>query len=252
MIEISDLEQLGLPKNEAKTYSSLLELGSSKAAEIIKKTGFHRNIVYDNLSHLIKKGLVGNIKKGKKTYFQAMPPHSLLELTEMKAKKIEEEKVIAQKLIKEIMLLQTLTKKKEEAIVYQGYKGVTAVLEQLLKEKHDIYAFGASAELVEGIQMFYKYFFPRWHKQRQQNKITLSIIYSENNRERGEQIRKIQYAKVKFIPKQFSSPISMSCSGDQTIIITFGKEPFAISIRSKEISKGIKSYFDALWNMAKN
>lgn len=251
-MELIDFENLGLPKNEAKTYLALLDLNSATASEIIKKTGFHRNTVYDNLSHLIKKGLAGSMKKGKKTYFQAMPPHTLIELISEKNKKIEQERLIAHKLVKEILALQTITKKKEEAMIYQGYKGVTAVLEQLLKEKHDIYAFGASAKLVEEIQTFYKYFFPRWHKQRQQNKITLNIIYTDDNKERGELIKGIPYTKVKFIQKQFSSPISLGCSGDQTAIITFGKEPFALLIKSQEVSKGIKSYFDALWNIAKS
>ena len=55
---ISELTKLGLTLNEAKVYFALLELGSTNAGEIIKKTKLHRNIVYDKLDKLIEKGLV--------------------------------------------------------------------------------------------------------------------------------------------------------------------------------------------------
>ena len=249
-MDIGSLKELGLTGNEARVYTSLLELGSAPAVELIRKTGFHRNIVYDNLSKLREKGLVGNIKKGKKTLFQAMPPHNIIKFIEEREKEIENQKSIAQKLVREITKLQTQSAKKEEVMVYYGYKGVVTVLEQLLKEKQDIYAFGASAKLVEGIQTFYKYFFPRWHKMRHENKITLNIIYSEDNRERGEYIKNIPATKVKFLPQEFGAPISTAVCGEVALIVTFGKEPCALFMRSSEISQGIRTYFKTLWSIA--
>lgn len=52
------LVKLGLTTNEATVYDCLLGLGITTAGKIIKKTHLHRNIVYDNLEKLIKKGLV--------------------------------------------------------------------------------------------------------------------------------------------------------------------------------------------------
>ena len=47
------LEKLGLNRNEAEVYVDLLKLGQTSAGELIRRTGFHRNIVYDNLEKLI-------------------------------------------------------------------------------------------------------------------------------------------------------------------------------------------------------
>ena len=58
------LEEIGLSKNEAKIYLTLLRLGNVTATDIIKESGVHRSNVYDVLDSLVKKGCVAYIQKG--------------------------------------------------------------------------------------------------------------------------------------------------------------------------------------------
>ena len=73
-----ELKSLGLGKNEANIYISLQELGKSKAGDLIKKTGLHRNLVYNSLSSLEDKGLLTSMEGDGATIFQANDPAELL------------------------------------------------------------------------------------------------------------------------------------------------------------------------------
>ena len=68
MVEIS-LKDFGLTQNEEKVYLKLLEIGSSSAGLLIKKTGMHRAAVYDNIDSLTEKGLVSHVIKANRKYF---------------------------------------------------------------------------------------------------------------------------------------------------------------------------------------
>ena len=77
MTMIEELTRLGLTINESKVYLALLELGSTNAGKIIKKTKLHRNIVYDNLDKLIEKGLVSFVIIKNTKYFETTSPSEL-------------------------------------------------------------------------------------------------------------------------------------------------------------------------------
>ncbi|NCO44127.1 hypothetical protein GW889_01200 [Candidatus Berkelbacteria bacterium] len=76
---ISQLEQLHLSKNEAITYTALVENGQSPAGVIIKKTGLHRNIVYETLEKLIDRTLVFKLEKKNIQHFQALDSNRLVD-----------------------------------------------------------------------------------------------------------------------------------------------------------------------------
>ena len=183
-MQLSDLENLGLTTNESRIYLALLELRSAPAVELINKTGFHRNIVYDNLKRLIEKGLVSSIQKDKKTFFEVAYGDALLGMIETQEREVEKKKEYAKRLLPEIAKFKQLSKIKEEATIFKGFKGVTGVIDSALKEGEEFIAFGASTK--EGITKFYKFFFPRWHTERVKKRIKMRLLYSEEDRERGE------------------------------------------------------------------
>ena len=74
------LQEVGLTKTESVVYWALLQLGSSLAGKISRKSGVHRRSVYDAMDRLIEKGLVSEtFVKGEKNY-HAINPRRLLEL----------------------------------------------------------------------------------------------------------------------------------------------------------------------------
>ena len=71
------LQDIGLDNKEIDIYLGLLQVDSSSVLELSKKTKILRTSIYSVLDSLIEKGLVSEIKKGKKSYFQAEPPERI-------------------------------------------------------------------------------------------------------------------------------------------------------------------------------
>ncbi|MFH1029971.1 MAG: helix-turn-helix domain-containing protein [bacterium] len=66
---LSQLEQLRFSRSEARVYAALLDVGATTAGEVIKRSGLHRNIVYECLDKLKDRKLVSQtVKKEKKIY----------------------------------------------------------------------------------------------------------------------------------------------------------------------------------------
>lgn len=148
---------------------------------------------------------------------------------------------------------ETKKLEKQDATVYKGVKGVMSALESQLIKGKEILGFGATAKLVEKVQYFYKYFFPKFHKKRTRLKIPMKAIFSEDNKKRGKEMKKMtSLLEIKYIPKEFSFPISLTVIGNKTLIITWSAEPYAFEIQSKDVADSMKAYFKALWKIAKN
>ena len=75
---ITDLKNLEFNTNEAIVYEALMKWSSADAAQIIKSTKFHKNIVYDNLHKLMHKGLISSINSNNKKIFIMNPGISII------------------------------------------------------------------------------------------------------------------------------------------------------------------------------
>ena len=74
------LQSLGLSKNEAKIYETLLRQGEVGVGVISEKSGVHRRNVYDSLNRLMEKGLVFEIEGSVENKYQACEPKKLTEI----------------------------------------------------------------------------------------------------------------------------------------------------------------------------
>jgi len=80
------LEEIGLSKNEIKTYLALLKLGKTTSWKLITETGIQVSALYYCLDNLIKKGLVSHVVIANKKHFQAASPEQLIQLVDNRKK----------------------------------------------------------------------------------------------------------------------------------------------------------------------
>lgn len=73
-----ELEQSGLGEKTAVIYAYLIENGGGFPSQIASKTGINRSTAYKLLTELSVKGLINEIQKGKKLYYQIERPEKLL------------------------------------------------------------------------------------------------------------------------------------------------------------------------------
>lgn len=229
------LEQAGLTKSEAKVYLALLELGSSLAGLITRKTGLHRRSVYDTIERLIQKGLVSYIKKNNRKYFEAANPERLLEILREKEENIKQA-------MPELESKFNFIKEKTETVFYRGKQALKTVFDDQIKEGKEILIFGAASNADQIV----KYYFSKYDKQRIKNKIRVKAIFNQ------KLAKKIPLSEIKYLPKEYSSHTATNIYGNKVAIILWSDEPFAILINQKEIADSYRSYFELMWKLAKN
>lgn len=237
------IRKAGLTENEAIAYTTLLEHGPSPAGLISRKSGLHRRVVYDTIEMLIKKGLVGYIKKNNKKTFQASSPHRILEI-------IKEKEASIQDILPEMLTFYKQTREKEETNFYKGKNGLKTVFEEQLQEPRNgeiliISPFPVSYEI---LPFYFKWF----DKKRKERKIHARIIFHKIAGTK-EKLPRIPLAKIRMLSEEYASPLAINIYGNKVAIILWSKNnPFAVVIKNKEISEGYKKYFELIWKLAKN
>ncbi|MFH1211993.1 MAG: helix-turn-helix domain-containing protein [Candidatus Woesearchaeota archaeon] len=238
-MSIELLQKLGLYKNEALIYHTLLELGNAHAGEISKKTQLNRNTVYDSLERLIKKGLVSFITSANRKLFKPANPAVILE-------QIKEKEKIANEIIPALTEIYMGSKEKEDSDIYRGRKGIRSVLNDILNYKEYV-AFGSSGKFFQVMEHDFVIF----QKKKEELKIKSRVIESESARKNAK-LQKVAYAEFRFLSDKFTSPTTTVVYGNRVAIFMWGTLPVATVITSNEISRSYAAYFEALWETAKN
>lgn len=236
---LKNLQKLGFSESEAKVYLALSEIGFCTTGPIIKKTGLHRNIVYETLDKLVARGLASQtIQRGKK-HFRPLSPEKIL-------KQEKSQLNLASKVVPELIKLQK--KEKQEVVIYEGIDGfrnahIDAI--EAMNKNSTIYV------MIAGGKVWYQAMgstLKKFDSLRTEKNITDKIIALESQR---KDIKKRPLFKVRFLPETFSNPAGMAVYNDNTMIMVYGEPIFVVMIKNAQIAKSFKQYFNILWKIAR-
>jgi sugar-specific transcriptional regulator TrmB len=114
---IKTLNNIGLNKNQAKTYVTMLELGKASVIDICRVSGIARTTIYDNFRVLKSTGLATEVwEKGKK-YFIAESPENIQKILEDKQKAVSG-------VITDLVKIFNVSKLKPRITIMNGKKGL--------------------------------------------------------------------------------------------------------------------------------
>ena len=238
-MELEVLKDLGLTENEARVYLFLLEKGVSTATEMTAHLSIHRVNLYDLLKRLTEKGLVSSTQEGKSKKYSATDPEYLL-------KGLEEKEALLKKILPDLELKKNSSRTKQETKVFQGEKGIKAILEDTLKQKNKIYIFGAQGNFAHSLPTY----FDHYNKKRKDAKIEIKIIHSEKMRE-WRRRNSLPFSKVRFISDVYDSPATTFIYGNKVAIIMWTNPLLGIVVDSSELTKSYLNFFTVLWKIAK-
>jgi len=123
-----ELRKLGLNEKEVRIYLAGLDLGPNSVQNIAKKADLTRPTAYEIIKKLEGKGLFIESKEGKKRYFSAQAPESILGILRTRKREIEEKE---REFIRIISALGSkYSKEKGEIKSYKEKEGL-AVLEEI-------------------------------------------------------------------------------------------------------------------------
>lgn len=241
------LEEFGLTPNEAKVYYSLIKLGPSSAADVVKDSGLHRVLVYDVLSRLSEKGLVGSVIKSKAKVFEAASPKELLDWMDRKEEEIKSKKRRLQQVYPELMELFSNIKQKQGVYFFKGRRGVKAAMDKFFSLNLPCFTIGSSGRTREVLGSD----FENYRRQIEKKKILVKMLYYEFAREKKDVGFKNSQSEIRFLPDKYKNPMLVDISGNLTVILLLDEEPFAILIENQKVADSFLQYFNFLWSLAK-
>lgn len=238
---------LGFSSNEIDVYLALLGKKSATGGEIIKQTGFHRNVVYTSLNHLINKKVVCEKSKNKKKYFV---PETLDYLEQSISEQVEICK-IANNEIK-----NNLSEDNNSITVYEGNDEFLRLLLSLLN-KLDIggrkYILGAGGE--EFMEETMRSIWKKYHKKAEERKIKINMIAYENQKDallKDIEKNKSLY-EIKFLQGQDKNPSGIQIYPQLNTVVNIiysdsKTNVTAIKIVSSKLTQGYLNLFNSLWS----
>ena len=245
-MDSTDLEKLGLNRNEAIVYLGLIKKGQASAAELVKTLGIHRNIVYDNIEKLIEKGLVSYINEGNKKKFIAKNPESIIEFLDSKKVNIDKEIKVAKTLIPEIDKLLSIKKIEQEASLFRGVKGIKKILIDILKS-NEYWVIGVSNASIEILgETFWKNF----NIKRRSKRIKEHLLFN-NGFKNVVNIISNSYSNHKVLPKELTQVTEIMFFHNKVAVIVYSKEPIAVLIENPDVFITFKQQFEFLWRLSK-
>jgi sugar-specific transcriptional regulator TrmB len=140
---VDDLTSIGLTKNEAKAYHSLVKIGRSTARIIAEDSGIPRSKVYETLELLEKRGIIKKISGTDPTEFDPAPVDAALDHLE---EKVTSSASSARKILKGLQALRG-TEAKEFAWAVQGMEQVIMGMRTAIENAQE-YVYIASASPV--------------------------------------------------------------------------------------------------------
>lgn len=249
-MQVEDLRKLGLTEGESKVYLSLLRLGQTTTGPIVKRAGVTTSKSYKILARLEEKGLVSHVYKSKVKYFKSAPPEKILDIIIKKQTVLEETKIEAKKIIKELNNYQKQSEDLQEAEIFYGVEGLDTVFgEQLrtLKRTEESFVIGIASGKDYSEQV--TRFFEKLQYQRDKNGIITNLLYGEEAKGTIGYQEKSKFCKIKYLP--YTSLVSINIYKDITLIIVFVGQPITFKIKSKNVAEAYLKNFNLLWKIAK-
>lgn len=250
---LSDLKDLGFTPNEIKVYESLLKLGETPVGGIINDLKIHRQIAYNALDALEKRGMISKTMKNKVYHFKITDPEIIVE-------NIQKQELIAKRLSGLIKLEMNKTKIDNSIDIYNGRDGVRKFQIHMMNEistNGTIYIIqgGATAyQQTVGLDFVINKIDPI----RIKKNILIKNVMSEKDRQENQKYtesinpRSKNLRQVKFLPYQnFINPIFTDIWDNHVAFVSTGKDPFAIVIKNKEFYDSYLDHFNVLWKIAK-
>jgi sugar-specific transcriptional regulator TrmB len=249
----SALRKAGLTEGEVKVYTALLGLGPSSTGSIIKESGISGSKVYPILDRLIRMGMASYITSGKRKVFQTTSPMKILEMLEKRKDETEKQKDEIKKVMPALVRRQKALISRHEATIYEGYRGVKTYYKSLLeslKKGDERLVFGARSgyPTAKGAQ----YFFQSYHRSWANKGLRTRIIF--NSDLRGGKSTKFYegspLTEVRYLPQVTLS--SVGIQKDMVDMLIWTKETALVfAIRSREVARTFRGYFEVLWRSAK-
>jgi len=238
------LQKIGLAKNEARIYETLVREGELGVSHISLKSEVHRRNVYDSLNRLIEKGLVFEIVAGKENKYQAVEPRRLSEM-------IDEKQEVLSEIMPDLESWYFNNPETYKVYTYRGKEGWKNYMRDIIRTGEDFYSIAAQgAWMDERVRSF----FPGFLKQLQEKKIQMRHLFDDEVRKNNHPILNHVGKKYMFIPKKYATNSGIDVFGDRVNIMheqhlgSLADDLVFTVIVNKNLADSFRTWFQMMWD----
>ena len=247
---ITTLQNYGLSEKEAKVYLTALELGSSPASTIARRSEIKRVTVYTILNDLKKDGIVNENAKEDVKYYSVITPDNLLRQLEQKYESFKEK-------VPELMALADKFGNRPQIQFFEGLEGMKYVYRQIILSEDEMEAgepFLTFLGTTEIDPKFHKYLSDEFVPWRLKHKTkTKAIISKQSLTQEYSKRNKEEHDSVIIDDPLFDMANEVVIHGkDKVSILMYApNEMSALVITSQTLHNALKSIFNLVWKSYK-
>lgn len=235
----TSLQYLGLSEKEARVYLVLIELGTTTAPMIAKKSGVKRPTVYVLLDELRKQDLVTVIPKRSKTLYVANSPKILTDARREQNEEIAE-------MMPEILAVYNNRESKPRVRFFEGEKEVLNLYhKEIFQEKEILFVSSIGLipkSILESIT--------RHMVRVKGGELSIREIHEDTPASRAlyKKYRCSHYV-VKTAPNNFRLPTDNAIFGNKVALFSYKdvSNPIAVVIESEDVAETYRSLFELAW-----
>ncbi len=251
-------EKVGLSPKEALVYAALVRLNGAFPSTLAEETKLNRSTVYKILLDLSVKGLVNEIKKRNKIYYQIEKPSKLLRYAKDQVTIANDHLETVQKLVPDLEGMYSLFSNKPKITYFEGIEGILSIYEDqvVTNKKYEMMAFANATELEN---VFPAKFFENYRRTKEKIGITTRGIITDSKENSTFIERMYAGYKKEVIPKTKLIPAAeFPFKGELTIyrdnrvsIVNLNKEHLTgLIIEDETIYNMMRMIFELSWKGA--
>lgn len=246
-----DLKRLGLTFNQIKVYQSLIRLGETPVGGLIDDLKIHRQIAYNALQSLEKKGMISRKVKNKINHYKIGDPDAIVE----NAKKRE----VSAKRVSDLVKKELKKSKHEHEInIFEGRAQIRRFFVDMYKKCPIESEFCILAGTVGGFgeAVGKRFLKDKLDKLREKKKVKSKMITDEKFKKEAKEFYSElnqELREIRYLSYEEMAPVTTIILPFDVVVHHFFKEdiPYAIEIRNKNFRDANFGNFNVLWKIAK-
>jgi sugar-specific transcriptional regulator TrmB len=240
-MDTSILEELGLTKGEITAFVTLVELGPSRAGEVVDRSGLQSPVVHRAFHSLLRKGLITAVLEGKIHKYQAIDVSQLQDFLNEKRERLNQ-------LIQELKKIKILGKEKTRAGVYYGVRGLKQLLAHIIDTRaEEMLSYGGSAKSIE---LLGDVFWRNFHRKRLDKKIKARLIFHTSLSSKGQELNKYENTQIRLTERTFEELVETFVCAEKVAILVYLDNPIGFLIEEPAASKSYSRFFELIWKAA--
>lgn len=229
------LLSLGLLESEIATYMAALEHGSSTVIDLSKQTNLSRQAVYVAIDALTKRGLMTSSVVGKKRFYAAEHPNTLLAYAKRKREEMTGQVEKLERLLPELSL--AVGGDKPTVKVYEGKEGIKAIIESMRAHT------GKELYEITDISAMYTVLAPEdlenMRRELKRRGVTVHGMYAGT----GPKQTIVKADRIELGEEDGGFLSHIAVDGDTIQMVTFNGKMISVIVQSKELAQALRTLF---------